>query len=121
VRAYRNAARAVRDHPTSAAELDRKALQEILGVGADLAEKITTLIATGDFPLNRELVTQVPPSLLQLLTLPGFGPKRVKLLADRLGVHDRASLRHANAFLLPLKGGPTMTGDRMLCPREGRL
>jgi DNA polymerase (family 10) len=95
VRAYRNAARAVRDHPTSAAELDRKALQEISGVGADLAKKITTLIATGDFPLYRELSAQVPASLLELLTLPGFGPKRVKVLADRLGVYDRASLRHA--------------------------
>jgi DNA polymerase (family X) len=71
-------------------------------MGADLAEKITTLIATGNFPLNRELVAQVPPRLLQLLTLPGFGPKRVKLLVDRIGIHDRASLRHTNAFLLPL-------------------
>jgi DNA polymerase (family X) len=95
VRAYRNAARAVRDHPASAAELDRKALQKISSVGADLAEKITALIATGDFLLYRELVAQVSPGLLELLTLPGFSAKRVKLLADRLGVHDRASLRHA--------------------------
>jgi len=95
VRAYRNAARAVRDHPVSVAQLGRKALQEIPGVGADLAEKIVSLIATGDFPLYRELVAQVPAGLLELLTLPGLGPKRVKLLAERLGICDRASLRMA--------------------------
>src|SRR5262249_53485650 len=82
VRAYRNAARAVRDYPAPVAGLERKALKEISGVGADLAEKIVSLIATGDFPLYRELLAQVPPGLLELLTLPGFGPKRIKLLAD---------------------------------------
>lgn len=95
VRAYRNAARAIRDHPVPLDGLDEKALREIPGVGADLAGKITTLIARGDFPLHRELVQRVPAGLLELLNLPGLGPKRVKLLAERLGVRDRAGLRRA--------------------------
>jgi DNA polymerase (family X) len=95
VRAYRNAARAILDYPAPLVELDLKTIHAIPGVGADLAGKIISLIATGDFPLYRELLQQVPSGLLELLTLPGCGPKRVKLLADRLGVRDRASLRRA--------------------------
>lgn len=95
VRAYRNAARAIRDHPGSAAELDEEALQEIPGIGADLAGKIVTLVKTGDFDLHRELVRQVPSGLLELLNVPGLGPKRVKLLAERLKVRDSASLLKA--------------------------
>lgn len=95
VRAYRNAARAIRDHPAALTDLDRETLREVPGVGADLAEKITTLIKTGDFPLHRQLARKVPSGLLELLNLPGLGPKRVNILAERLGVRSRADLHHA--------------------------
>jgi DNA polymerase (family X) len=124
VRAYRNAARAVRDYPAPVRELERNALREIPGVGADLAEKIASLIASADFPLYRELVAQVPSALLELLTLPGFGPKRVKLLSDRLGVRDRATLRAAieSGQLRTLRGFGPKIEQRLLhalMQREG--
>lgn len=95
VRAYRNAARAIRDYPATVADLDPDALREIPGIGADLADKIAALVKTGDFELHRELVGKVPAGLLELLNVPGLGPKRVKLLADRLKVHDGAGLLKA--------------------------
>jgi DNA polymerase (family 10) len=95
VRAYRNAARTIRDHPAALVELTSEQMQEIPGIGADLAGKIATLIAAGELPLHRELMKKIPPGLLELRRLPSLGPKRIKLLHERLKVRDAASLKHA--------------------------
>jgi len=79
VRAYRNAARTVYDHPTPLSKMTEESLQELPGIGADLAGKIAEILQTGDLPLHRKLAKKVPPGLLQLTRLPGMGPKRVRL------------------------------------------
>ncbi|HVN63147.1 MAG TPA: helix-hairpin-helix domain-containing protein, partial [Candidatus Binataceae bacterium] len=95
VRAYRNAARIARDFPEPIASLSREQLDEIPGIGADLAEKLATIAATGDLPLRHELEKKVPRGLVELRSIRGLGPKRIKLLADRLNVRDKESLRRA--------------------------
>lgn len=95
VRAYRNAARTVYDHPTPLSEMTEENLQELPGIGADLAGKIAEILKTGDLPLHRQLEKKVPPGLLQLTRLPGMGPKRVRLLNERLHIRDLAGLKRA--------------------------
>ncbi len=97
VRAYRNAARVVRDYPRPLAdEVRREAdLTEIPGIGEDLAEKIGQIVATGDLPLHRQLAAKLPAGLLDLLRIPGLGPKRVKLLYTKLKVKSAADLAKA--------------------------
>src|SRR3989454_3370398 len=98
VRAYRNAARIVRDYPEPLAEVVRSGkhdLTEIPGIGDDLAEKITAIVTTGELPLRTELAAQLPPGLLDLLRIPGLGPKRVKELHDKLHVTSAADLAEA--------------------------
>ncbi len=95
VRAYRNAARAVRDFPAPVAELPRERLKEIPGFGADLSAKLATIVATGDLPVRIELMRTFPKGLLELKNLPALGPKRIKLLADRLRVRNRDDLKRA--------------------------
>jgi len=98
VRAYRNAARTVRDFPESIAEWVRggsRDLTEIPGIGEDLAEKIGTLVTTGELPLRKQLLTKLPAGLLDLLRIPGLGPKRVKLLYSKLKVKSAADLAKA--------------------------
>lgn len=95
IRAYRNGARAIRDHPAPLAGLDPEQLGEIPGIGADLAQKIATLLKTGNLPLHRELKRKVPAGLMELLRIPGLGPKRVRLLSERLKVRDPADLKRA--------------------------
>src|SRR5207244_3222333 len=61
VRAYRNAARTIRDFPEPIADLVRagtKDLTDIAGIGDDLAEKITDIVTTGELPLRNEAETQ---------------------------------------------------------------
>ncbi|HXZ87948.1 MAG TPA: DNA polymerase/3'-5' exonuclease PolX [Candidatus Binataceae bacterium] len=95
VRAYRNAARTVRDYPEQVAALSREKLDEIPGIGADLADKIATLAATGDLPLRAELKGSFPAGLLDLRNVGGLGPKRIRLLAERLHIRNREDLRRA--------------------------
>lgn len=98
VRAYRNAARTLRDLPEPAAAIvadaERK-LTEIAGIGKDLAEKITTIVNTGDLPQRQELEAQVPSSVLALLRVPGLGPKRAAALHKELKVNTLDELREA--------------------------
>jgi DNA polymerase (family 10) len=95
VRAYRNAARTVRDHPHPLAQMDDKQLRGLPGIGADLAAKLATLIKTGDFELHRELTQEISPGLIELLRLPSLGPKRVRLLSERLRIRDVNDLKNA--------------------------
>ncbi len=97
VRAYRNAARVVRDYPRPLGdEVGRGVdLTEIPGIGEDLAEKISTIVRTGDLPLHKELAAKLPSGLLDLLRIPGLGPKRVKMLYSKLKVKSAADLEKA--------------------------
>src|SRR5213083_2390327 len=98
VRAYRNAARTIRDFPESLADLVRagtKDLTEIPGIGEDLAEKIAEIVGTGALKLHRQLAAKLPAGLLDLLRIPGLGPKRVKLLHKKLKVKSGTDLAKA--------------------------
>ena len=95
VRAYRNAARTIRDFPEPIAERVRsglKNLTDIPGIGEDLAEKITDIVTTGELPLRKQLAAKLPAGLLDLLRIPGLGPKRVKVLYKKLKVKSAADL-----------------------------
>ena len=114
VRAYRNAARTIRDFPEPIADLVRtgtKDLTDIAGIGDDLAEKITAIVTTGELPLRKQLASKLPAGLLDLLRIPGLGPKRVKLLYKKLKVKSAADLATAldKGRIQKLKGfGPKM-------------
>ena len=114
VRAYRNAARTIRDFPEPIADLVRagtKDLTDIAGIGDDLAEKITAIVTTGELPLRKQLASKLPAGLLDLLRIPSLGPKRVKLLYKKLKVKSAADLAKAleAGRIQKLKGfGPKM-------------
>jgi DNA polymerase (family 10) len=98
VRAYRNAARTVADHPDPLAELVKGGdfdLTDLPGIGGGIAKEITALVGTGTLPQRQQLVATIPPGLLDLLRIPGLGPKRVKLFHDQLKVNSVADLKEA--------------------------
>ncbi|HYA34098.1 MAG TPA: DNA polymerase/3'-5' exonuclease PolX [Candidatus Binataceae bacterium] len=111
VRAYYNASRTVADQTTDLASLSIKELAEIPGIGKDLATKIDELNRTGDTDVLRELRKQVPAGMIEMLNLPGLGPKRVKQLADELRIKSIADLKKAldSGALESVRGfGPKM-------------
>ena len=98
VRAYRNAARTVADHPDPLDELIKGGefdLTELPGIGDGIAKEITSLVETGTLPQRQQLVATIPPGLLDVLRIPGLGPKRVKLFHEELKVNSVADLKAA--------------------------
>ncbi|WP_406855751.1 helix-hairpin-helix domain-containing protein [Alsobacter sp. KACC 23698] len=97
VRAYRNAARTIRRHGVPVAEMISKGppLTDLPGIGEDLAGKIAECAMTGAHALLRELRQGVPPFVVELLDIPGIGPKRAIALWRDLGVRTREQLRRA--------------------------
>src|SRR5665213_2830521 len=86
IRAYRNGADIVSNHPHDLATLDATALREIPGIGKDLAARIREIADTGDADYHRELIAEFPPTILDLLHLQGVGPKTVATLYRELDV-----------------------------------
>jgi DNA polymerase (family X) len=96
VRAYRNAARVVRSLGKDVSEvLAPEHAPKLPGIGADLADKIRTLAATGHLPLLDQLRKKTPHIAQELLKLPNLGPKRVRTLCDELGVRTLEQLHRA--------------------------
>jgi len=95
-RAYSNAARTILalSEPLEKMVAEKR-LGELKGIGESLQEKITTLVETGRLPYYEELKASVDPGLLELLGIPGLGPKKVKALHEKLGIKSLAELEAA--------------------------
>ena len=96
VRAYQNAARTIESLQEDIGKLiaeDR--LTTVKGIGKDLAAKIVELQTTGKLQFYDELRASLPPGLLEMLRIPGFGPKRAKTVYEKLGVDSIAKLEAA--------------------------
>ncbi len=100
VRSYRRAAEAVEQQTTQLAtlvapEADPKVLLAIPGIGKGMAANIRDLVTTGSMPLRSELLQKYRPTMLELLRLPGMGPKTVALLWSALEIADIDKLEEA--------------------------
>ncbi len=109
IRAYRNGADIVSNHPHELATLDVTGLREIPGIGKDLAARIREIAETGDAEFHRELIAEFPPTILDLLQSAG------RRSEDRGDALSRA--RHPNARR-PREGGRRRTDP--LAARHGR-
>jgi DNA polymerase (family 10) len=68
---------------------------KIPGVGAAISDKIGELATTGRMAYYDKLVAEVPPSLVELLRIPGLGPKTVRQIWVELGIVSIEDLRRA--------------------------
>jgi DNA polymerase (family 10) len=97
IRSYRRAAEAVEQQTTQLATLvaEPKQLLAIPGIGKGMAANIVELVATGTMPLREELLQKYKPTMLELLRLPGMGPKTVALIWSALEICDIDALETA--------------------------
>ena len=84
IRSYRRAAEAAEQTTVDlmAAVADTARLLEIPGIGKGMAAHLQAIAATGTLPLREELLAKYGAGVLELLKLPGMGPKTVALLWD---------------------------------------
>jgi DNA polymerase (family X) len=96
VRAYQNGARALESCPEDLAQLvEEDRLKEIPGLGDALREKVSILFRDGTLPYHENLKAAFPPGILELLQVPGLGPKKLKILHGQLAISDLTSLKTA--------------------------
>ncbi len=110
IRSYRRAAEAVEASTVQVSTLvdEPKQLLAIPGIGKGMAANIQEIEKAGTFPLREELMLRYRPSMLELLRLPGMGPKTVALFWDALQVGSieelAAALDDGRAATLPRFG-----------------
>jgi DNA polymerase (family 10) len=98
VRAYRNASRTIRDLHEQLADVaadPERDLDDIPSIGKDLAAKIRTLLDTGKLPQLEDLRKEVPRGLLEVMRIPGLGPKKAATLFKELGLSTLADVKKA--------------------------
>ncbi len=111
VRAYQRAAGTIKDLPV---ELDQyvregRRLRDIDGIGEAIARKITEILDTGRLDFYEKLKAEFPPGLLEIMDIPGVGPKTATLIWGQLGVTTirelEAAIEDGRVERLPRMGG----------------
>lgn len=96
-RSYRNAAEAIEVWPTPLKEIAEQegvaGLQTIPGVGKAIAGKVVELLKRGSFDAWDRLIAETPESVLDLMELPGIGPKTAAMLQQRFKVTSLDELK----------------------------
>lgn len=98
IRAYRRGARVIKDSTESfstMAQSDPSVLLEVDGIGKGVAEKITQLIQEGEISEINEILETVPATVLDILRIPGLGPKKAAALYQELGIQTLEQLQAA--------------------------
>ena len=116
-RAYHNAARLVKSLSADLVDLVQSGeIRNIKGIGSALADKITELVTTGRLEYYENLRAEFPDSLLELLRIPGLGPKKIKKLYEELGIQSIKDLELAcrKHQLAALEGFGARTEQKIL-------
>ena len=116
-RAYHNGSRAIAQMPGDLAEtIAAGKLAEVRSIGEALRDKVRTLVTTGKLPYLDDLRASIPAGLVEMLRIPGVGPKKVFALHKELGVDTVAKLEAACVAgqVAAMKGFGAKTQDRIL-------
>ena len=124
VRAYQMGARALEaiEESELAKLIQTEALQSVKGIGEALGKKIAELHATGRLEFFEKLKASVEPGLVEMLQIPGLGPKKIRALRDRLAVVDIAMLTAAccDGRVAALDGFGEKTQEKILAGIKNR-
>ena len=98
IRAYRRGARVIKDSTDSFETIvnhDPSQLLQIDGIGKGVVEKITQLVQEGEISEINEILETVPSTVLDILRIPGLGPKKAAALYQELGIQTLDQLQAA--------------------------
>jgi DNA polymerase (family 10) len=118
IRAYRNAARTISSTSESLSDLvaTKQDLTQFAGIGKDLAKQIEEITTKGQHSALEELRKQIPGGVLDMLRIPGVGPKKVSVFFNELGLKSLEDLKAAceTGRLSKLKGFGKKTEESIL-------
>jgi DNA polymerase (family X) len=115
--AYRRAATRIRESavPVAQLALDHKATR-LSGIGTTIENKIVEFVETGDLAALAKLRDKLPAGLVEVMHVPGLGPKTARKLHSELGIQSAAELRSAaeEGVLAGLPGLGKKTEEKIL-------
>jgi len=92
VKSYRSAINSLERFNKSLAVMDVQDLQQVEGVGKSLAQAIYQINEQGSFEIFDDLSEKTPEGILEMMQLSGFGPKKIKLIWEELGIEKLEDL-----------------------------
>ncbi|MEK7255627.1 MAG: PHP domain-containing protein, partial [Bacteroidota bacterium] len=106
IKSYQNAYLTLRKLPEPLAEMPAEKIAEIKGVGSAISGKIRELLDTGHLNALKKYEDITPPGVREMLEIPGFGPKKIRVIWKDLGVETIGELAYAcnENRLVGLKG-----------------
>lgn len=116
IRAYQNAAKVLSQIEDLEKIIKEKRLKDINGIGEAISKKIEEYYKSGIIQFHEELKKQIPVSLIELMKVPNLGPRKIKVLYEKLGITNIGELEYAckENRLLTLFGFGKKTQDRIL-------
>ena len=118
LRSYQNASRTLGGITEDLGELVATGkIFDIKGIGKGLGSAISQAVSEGRWPDDWiDLHNNTPPGLIEMLGIPGLGPKRIKIMNEELGVESIATLKQAaiNNSIAGLKGCGAKSQQKML-------
>ena len=118
LRSYQNASRTLGGITEDLGELVATGkLFDIKGIGKGLGSAISQAVSQGEWPNDWiDLHNNTPPGLIEMLGIPGLGPKRIKIMNEELGVDSIATLKQAalDDSIAGLKGFGAKSQQKML-------
>jgi DNA polymerase (family 10) len=124
VRAYQAGARTLEgiEETDLARLIAQDELQTVKGIGEALGQKIAELYATGRLEFYDKLKASVEPGLVEMLDIPGLGPKKIRALRDKLWILDIPGLTQAclDGRVAELDGFGVKTQEKILAGIKNR-
>ncbi len=118
IRAYQKASRILSGFTDSELSelIEDKGLLEHNGIGKALFGHIKEIYDKGTFRELEDLVKKIPPGLLEMLSIPGLGPKKIQAIYKNLGISDINALKKAskNGSLFQIQGFREKTAENIL-------
>ena len=124
VRAYQAGARTLEgiEEADLARLIAQDELQTVKGIGEALGQKIAELYNTGRLEFYDKLKASVEPGLVEMLDIPGLGPKKIRALRDKLWILDIPGLTQAclDGRVAELDGFGAKTQEKILAGIKNR-
>ena len=106
IRSYQNAYLTLRKLPDPLTEMKQEDIENLKGIGKAIFGKIRELLDAGEMDTLKKYESMTPPGVRELLHIPGFGPKKLRIIWKELGVESIGELLYAcnENRLVELKG-----------------
>ncbi|GAB5551378.1 MAG: helix-hairpin-helix domain-containing protein [Saprospiraceae bacterium] len=95
IRSYANAYLTLRKLPEPLSEMSDEGISQIKGVGKAIAGKIRELLDNGQMATLEKFRDKTPKGIQEMLKIKGFGPKKIKVIWDELGIESIGELLYA--------------------------